>query len=44
MIYIVISRYAILRDEYEWLSSVIVSKNVRKNKRRAALANDKCRR
>ena len=44
MIYIVISRYVILRGEYEWLSSIIVSKNVRKNKKRAALANDKDRR
>ena len=43
-IYIVISRYVILRGEYEWLSSIIVSKNVRKNKKRAALANDKDRR
>ena len=42
--YIVISRYAILRSEYEWLSSVIVLKSVRKNKRRAALANDKGKR
>ena len=44
MIYIVISRYVILRGEYEWLSSIIVSKSVRKNKERAALANDKDRR
>ena len=43
-IYIVISRYVILRGEYEWLSSIIVSKSVRKNKERAALANDKDRR
>ena len=42
--YIVSSRYAILRGEYEWLSSIIVSKSVRKNKRIAALANDKGRR
>ena len=42
--YIVISRYAILRGEYDWLSSIIVSKSVRKNKERAALANDKDRR
>ena len=42
--YIVISRYVILRVEYEWLSSIIVSKSVRKNKERAALANDKDRR
>ena len=43
-IYIVNSRYVILRGEYEWLSSIIVSKKVRKNKKRAALANDKDRR
>ena len=42
--YIVISRYAILRAEYEWLSSIVVSKSARKNKRRAARTNDKGRR
>lgn len=44
MIYIVISRYVILRGEYEWQIPIIVSKSARKNKRRAALANDKGRR